>query len=72
MDRPTKHKSLVSDIPHQELDNSAETLSELAKATGRGRDWLREFAMQQINAGRWEKVFKRVNNRTVIAYRRVK
>lgn len=71
MKKEVHTRSLIEDIPNLVIDQNAETIAELVEATGRSYTWIKAFANDQVTAGRWERVHKRVGNRTTPAYRRV-
>ncbi len=65
-------KGLFQDLDQVEFDQGAETVEELAAQTCMGEKWLRNQINKMLSAGKWEKVKKRVRNRVVDAYRRIK
>jgi hypothetical protein len=56
-------------IGRVETDQSAETVMEIAKATGRSRSYVGELVKIRCENGDLEKVLKKVGNNTVPAYR---
>lgn len=56
-------------IPRMIVDQEAETCREMAEASGVNRDAINQICAANIKAGRWERVWKRVDGRTVPAYR---
>jgi hypothetical protein len=55
------------------IDQKAETISELAAATGENDVWVGRYARAQVENGSWEIVYKRNRyGRTQKAYRRKK
>jgi len=69
VDRPTK--SILEDLNLPDVDQSAETIQELVSESGMSRSWIEQRCKANVEAGRWERVRKRVNNKPVTAYRRV-
>lgn len=57
------------DIPKLIVDPKAETALELVKATGRSRSWVDNLCKEMVDAGRWERVWKKVGPRLAPAYR---
>jgi len=56
-------------IGRVETDQTAETVAEIAKATGRGGSYVRELVKIKVESGELERVLKKVGNYTVPAYR---
>jgi len=65
-------KPLSADFPSVVVDQSAQTLQELMSDWPKSHCQLTRFANEQIQAGRWERVAKRIKGRLTPAYRRVK
>lgn len=63
---------LAADFPRHVLDQAAESRAELIKQWTLGETAFDVFAKKQVEAGLWEKVWKRIGSRLVPAYRRPK
>jgi hypothetical protein len=64
--------SLATDFPKIVIDQNAETSDELLKSWPLSESALDKFIRQKVESGEWERVLKRVGNRTIAAYRRKK
>lgn len=62
--------SLAADFPKVVIDDTAETRAELLREWPKSDCMLREFILEQVRSGRWERVYKRVNGHLKPAYRR--
>lgn len=63
-------KSLLADLPVRIIDPDAETVAELANGYTCSLIWMQKFANKEVEAGRWERVWKKKGVRYVPAYRR--
>jgi hypothetical protein len=61
--------SVLDLIPEKTYDQDALTIEEIAQAKGLSTSHARHHAALWVKEGRAERVFKRVNGKTVPAYR---
>jgi predicted oxidoreductase len=61
--------AMLADIPKKIVDEKAFGVVELAKASGKKRWTMWQFAEQQVEAGKWERVWKMGSIRLIPAYR---
>lgn len=63
---------MLSDLPKKIVDESACTIKELAEASSMSETWMTRTAKSKVEAGEWEKVWKKSGDRLIPAYRKKK
>jgi len=64
-----KYKSMLADLPFQDIDQDALTTLELGELMGVAPNTALRHAKRMIEDGKWEAVHKRAGRRICIAYR---
>lgn len=64
------NRGVLDDLPKRIIDDSANTVTEICQECGMSRAWAIAFAAENVRTKRWERVYKRIGERIVPAYRK--